>query len=203
MNMSEDAELISVDDVKIYPDTVKALIDEACTEMEIEDLRKEGQQIWKAVMRYVGKRLFNDKSILKSRILNVYKNNNIPTNNNSYDYALVDKICDYYLGLSDQYRKLPSIVAFSHFINISTNTIDRWAYTEPTSLSFKIWKKIQYFRHDTSKDRAYDSNHITGPIAFFNWEFGINALGETEKESICIDDIDEEALRLCEMEMKK
>lgn len=181
MNLSEDMEVLSADDVKIYDNDIEIAIEDACTKMEIKDLRKEGQRTWKAVMRYVGKKVFNDRSILKSRILNIYKNNNIPTNNNSYDYELINKLCDYYIYLSDVYVKLISTVAFSYFLNIPTTTIDLWKDTEPSTTSFKIWKKLQENREDSLKDKAVDSGNVMGTFQVGRREYQWDMPGVREE----------------------
>ena len=182
MELSAEEVVLNVDDVKIYDNDIEIAIEDACAKMKIDDLRKEGQRTWKAVMRYVGKRVFDNNSILKSRVLNIYKNNNIPTNNNSYDYELIDRLCDYYIYLSDIYVKLISTVAFSYFLNINTNTIDRWQYDEPSTTSFKIWKKLQENREDSLKDKAVDSGNVMGTFQVGRREYQWDMPGVREEQ---------------------
>lgn len=181
--MDGDIIILSVDDVKIYDNDIDRAIDDACEKLEIEDLKREGQRPWKAAMRLVGQSLFNDKSFLKSKVLNIYNNNNIPTNSNSYNYELLDILCDYYILLSDKYNKLVSTVAFSYFVNIPTNTIDLWKDTEPSTTTFKIWKKLQSNREDCLKDKNYDSNNVVGAISIGNSEYGWNMPGVSREQT--------------------
>lgn len=161
--------IVDLGTVQIYTSTVQDLIDNACIEFHIEDLLKAGQRQWKAVMYYVGKRLFPDTKVLKDKRL--YSTGVAMTNYNRYDYEILDTLCNYYLSLSDRYSKLVSAVAFSHFCNIPTNTIDVWASDEPSQGSFKIWQKLRQNRKDCILDRAYDSNSPVGAMYVGNTDF--------------------------------
>lgn len=55
-----------------------------------------------------------------------------------------------------------SSVAFGEFVNISVDTIDNWKDTESSSLSWRIWKKLQGNREDSLKDKAIDSGNVMG-----------------------------------------
>lgn len=161
--------IVDLGTVQIYTSTVQDLIDQACIEFHIDDLLKAGQRQWKAVMYYVGKRLFPDTKVLKDKRL--YSTGVAMTNYNRYDYEVLDILCNYYLNLSDRYNKLVSAVAFSHFCNIPTNTIDIWANDEPSQGSFKIWQKLRQNRKDCILDRAYDSNSPVGAMYVGNTDF--------------------------------
>lgn len=161
--------IVDLGTVQIYTSTVQDLIDNACIEFHIDDLLKAGQRQWKAVMYYVGKRLFPDTKVLKDKRL--YSTGVAMTNYNRYDYEVLDTLCNYYLSLSDRYSKLVSAVAFSHFCNIPTNTIDVWASDEPSQGSFKIWQKLRQNRKDCILDRAYDSNSPVGAMYVGNTDF--------------------------------
>lgn len=161
--------IVDLGTVQVYTSTVQDLIDNACIEFHIEDLLKAGQRQWKAVMYYVGKRLFPDTKVLKDKRL--YSTGVAMTNYNRYDYEVLDILCNYYLNLSDRYSKLVSAVAFSYFCNIPTNTIDIWAGDEPSQGSFKIWQKLRQNRKDCILDRAYDSNSPVGAMYVGNTDF--------------------------------
>lgn len=161
--------IVDLGTVQIYTSTVQDLIDNACIEFHIDDLLKAGQRQWKAVMYYVGKRLFPDTKVLKDKGL--YSTGVAMTNYNRYDYEVLDILCNYYLNLSDRYSKLVSAVAFSYFCNIPTNTIDIWAGDEPSQGSFKIWQKLRQNRKDCILDRAYDSNSPVGAMYVGNTDF--------------------------------
>lgn len=149
-------------EVEIYENDFEIAIAEAMEKYGIEDLVKEGQTRWKAVMHYVGKRVFPDTKVLKDKQTVWLEGNRIPTNNNRYDYNILNILCDYYIQLSRRYNKLISTVAFSEFININTDTVDRWRDDEPSTATFGIWKKLQGNREDSLKDKAVDSGNVMG-----------------------------------------
>ena len=173
--------VIKSEQIEIYNDDFEEAIAAACEEFGIEDLKREGQRPWKAVLQYVGKRVFPDTTVLKSNKRVLYQGNSIPTNNNSYDYELIDALCDYYIMLSNKYNKLISIIAFSYMLNIPTNTIDVWKDTELSTTTFKIWKKLSLNREDCLKDKNYDSNNVVGAISIGNQEYNWNMPGVTRE----------------------
>ncbi len=154
--------IVNANGVEIFDNDFDMAISEACTKFKVDDLVKEGQTRWKAVMHFVGKRVFPDTKILKDKNTVWLEGNKIPTNNNRYDYNILNILCDYYIQLSRQYNKLISTVAFSEFVNIPTTTIDLWKYDEPSTTSFMIWKKLQGNREDSLKDKAVDSGNVMG-----------------------------------------
>lgn len=158
----EENVVVEVGDIKIFEDDFELAIDEACKKYKIADLVKENQTRWKAVMTYVGKRVFPDNGVLRDKKVVYLEGNPIPTNNNKFDYDIINVLCDYYIQLSRQYNKLISTVAFSEFVNIPTNTIDQWRELESTNKSYKIWKKLQADREDGLKDKAIDSGNVMG-----------------------------------------
>lgn len=169
-DMEEDVVVVDCNGIEIYENEFEVAIAEACQKYGIEDLVKEGQTRWKAVMHYVGKRVFPDTKILKDKNNIILEGNSIPTNNNRYDYNILNILCDYYINLSRRYNKLISSVAFSEFINIPTSTVDKWREEQEgygqdrrlSSTSFQIWKKLQGFREDGLKDKALDNGNVMG-----------------------------------------
>ena len=174
--MSENLQevVIKIEEMEFYDNDFEIAIKEACEKYNIEDLCKEGQRRWKAVMQYVGKHIFPDNRVLKDKNTVYLDNNKIPTNNNRYNYNILYILCDYYINLSNIYNKLISTVAFSYFVNIPTNTVDLWKETEPNTLTFKIWKKLQENREDSLKDKAADNGNVMGVFQVgrreFNWD---------------------------------
>lgn len=163
---------------QVYREDFKSAILQACAEQGIEDLKKEGQRPWKAVCRRVGEILFPDNNVLRDHKLYINNSKAVEySNNNRFDYILLNAICDEYIYWSDIYNKLCSAVAFSYVVNIPTTTIDLWRNTEPSSESFKIWQKLQGNRKDCIKDKAYDSNSPVGSMFVGNNEFGMNQPG--------------------------
>lgn len=168
----DEESIVKIDEVEICDNDFEIAIAKACQKFGIDDLVKEGQTRWKAVMHFVGKRVFPDNKILRDKNTVWLEGNNIPTNNNRYNYNILNILCDYYIQLSRQYNKLISTVAFSEFVNIPTNTIDQWREQEPSSASYQIWKKIQDDREDSLKDKAADNGNVMGVFQVGRREFG-------------------------------
>lgn len=146
--------------LEIYEDDIDLAIAEACEKFEIENLTKEGQTRWKAVMAYVGRRVFPDSKKLKEDgYINIDK---YPLPLNRYDADILNILCDYYIRLSYRYNKLISSVAFAYFINIPYGTVEDWGQGKSSKKHFGIWKKLQGEREDTLKDKAVDSGNVMG-----------------------------------------
>lgn len=173
--------VIKSDQIEIYNNDFEEAIAAACVEFDIDDLKHEGQRPWKAVLQYVGKRVFPDNTVLKSNKRVLHQGNYIPTNNNSYDYELLNQLCDYYIMLSNKYNKLISIIAFSYMCNIHPDIIDKWASDEPSTTSYHIYKKLRHNREDCLKDKNYDSNNVVGAISIGNQEYSWNMPGVTRE----------------------
>lgn len=198
--MNDNNIIFSVDDFKIYDNDIDLAIDNACQQLEIDDLRKEGQRRWKAVLQLVGKEVFSNKNILKSKELQIHDGNTIPTNNNRYDYNILNSLCDYYIFISNKYNKIASIEGFSYFTNIERRVINSWKHHESNSLSRCIYEKISDTRLDNFKDNALDNPNVIGTIAVGNWEYQLNMPGvktehKTEQPALSGKSAEEIAMR--------
>lgn len=161
---------------QLYREDFERAINQACQELQIDDLKSEGQRPWKAVCKRVGEIIFNDNSILKDKQL--YDNTCMLTNYNRYNYNILNNICDEYIYISDKYNKLCSTVAFSNWCNIDCGVIDNWRLNKESSpKSYEIWEKLQGIRKDCIKDRAYDNKSPVGAMFVGNNEFGMNQPG--------------------------
>lgn len=179
----EQAEIIlKVEEVKIYDNDFEMVIAEACEKFGIEDLTAASQRQWKRVMAFVGKRIFGDNKILRDKNTVWLEGNNIPTNNNRFDYNILNILCDYYMSLSDQYNKLISAEAFSLFINMPRETICNWRNEEPSTPRYCIYKKLKDYRLECIKDNAYDNGNVTGTMYVGNVEYGTNLPGVRQDE---------------------
>lgn len=175
--MGDEELIIKVDEVEIYDNDFEAAIAEACQKFGIDDLTKASQRRWKRVMEFVGKRIFNNTKILRDKNTVWLDGNNIPTNNNRFDYNIINILCDYYMSLSDQYDKLISAEAFSLFLNIPRNTVGSWKSDNPSSPRFNIYKKLKDFRFECIKDNSFDNGNVTGTMYLGNVEYGTNLPG--------------------------
>ena len=77
--------------LEVFANDIDIAINDACAELEIVDLLKEGQRRWKAVLEIVGNRLFKNTNVLKDT--NKFNNGSfIRTNCNRYNYELVNAV---------------------------------------------------------------------------------------------------------------
>ena len=138
--------IVNCNGIEIFDNDFELAISEACEKYGIEDLTEASQRQWKAVMRYVGKRVFPDTQILRDKNTVLLEGNKIPTNNNRFDYNIINTLCDYYMSISDRYNKLISAEAFSLLLNMPRETISLWGSDEPSTLRFNIYKKLKDYR---------------------------------------------------------
>ena len=175
--------IVNCNGIEIFDNEFELAIDEACEKYGIEDLTEASQRQWKAVMRYVGKRVFTDTQILRDKNTVLLEGNKIPTNNNRFDYNIINTLCDYYMSMSDRYNKLISAEAFSLLLNMPRETISLWGSDEPSTLRFNIYKKLKDYRLECIKDNAYDNGNVTGTMYVGNVEFGTNLPGVSREQS--------------------
>lgn len=176
---------VNCNGVEIYENDFMLALEEACIDEGVEDLVSVSQRRWKAVLRNMGKRMFPDHSkTLRDKKLVMLEGNKIPTNNNRFDFDVIEALCDYYMYLSDRYDKLISAEGFSLFLNIPRETISRWNVEDKLSNTrYHIYKKIQETRLECIKDNAYDNGNVTGTMYVGNVEFGTNLPGVSREQA--------------------
>lgn len=143
-------------------------------EQNIEDLRTVPQSVWNACLMYIQRRVFSDKSILKSS--NIHNSNSIMDSNyNMYNYDLVYNILEYYLYLCSLYNKEVSIIGFSKLTGIDDETINIWGNdnNKLSSKAFGIYKKIITSREESLSNKLADGKqNPVGVIAMLNRHYG-------------------------------
>ena len=178
-----DELVVNCNGIEIYENDFELAISDACAKEQIDDLRTAKQGPWQAVMRDVGKSIFGDNSILRDKDTVILEGNNIPTNNNRFDYNIINILLDYYIYLSDRYDKLVSTEAFSLFINVPRETIARWKQLEPSTPRNHIFKKINDTRLKCILNHAYDNGNVTGTMYVGNVEYQTNLPGVSREQS--------------------
>lgn len=176
--------VVDFGETQIYHDDIMHCIQDACDEFQVDDLRSEGQRVWKAVMKYVGMHLFPDPSI--------YLDHSKPGYNYKDSYML--DLYNEYVFISNIYKKLISMVAFSNMLNIPDDTLNSWNDDSRVSaIKNTIWKRIRLGRRDCITDKAFDSNSPVGAMFVGNNEFAMNqpgvSLEATERKELTTSDI--------------
>lgn len=143
-------------------------------EQNIEDLRTVPQSVWNACLMYIQRRVFSDKSILKSS--NIHNSNSIMDSNyNMYDYDLLYNILEYYIYLCNIYNKEVSSMGYSKLIGISNEIISMWGNdsNKLSSRSFEIYKRLNQEREESLSNKLADGKqNPVGVIAMLNRHYG-------------------------------
>ena len=109
------------------------------------------------------------------------------TNCNSYNYDLLNDICDYYIYITALHDKECSIYGYSKLVNIPYQTIMEWGnnYNNRDRLSTKsgdIYKKLTNEREQSLVAKLVSMKHPTAMAIVLNKEYGYNLPG-VSKES--------------------
>ena len=174
--------VVDCNGIEIYENDFEFAISEAFKKENIDDLRAAKQGPWQAVMRDVGKTIFSNNNMLRDKDTVILEGNNIPTNNNRFDYNIINILLEYYIYLSDRYDKLVSTEAFSLFINVPRETIARWKQLEPSTSRNHIYKKIDETRLKCILNHAYDNGNVTGTMYVGNVEYQTNLPGVSREQ---------------------
>lgn len=160
-----------------------------CEEQNIEDMRRESQAVWNGALRYIRRKVFPTRDILKSKTnINIY-NNIIPSNFNAYNYDLVNDICDIYIDLCFVNDKEISILGFSNLTGIENTCIQDWGANERLSAtSLQIYKKLITLREESLSNKLTVVKNPVGILAILNRHYQWNLPGVsregTQKQSL-------------------
>ena len=160
-----------------------------CEEQNIEDMRRESQAVWNGALRYIRRKVFPTRDILKSKTnINIY-NNIIPSNFNAYNYDLVNDICDIYIDLCFINDKEISIMGFSNLTGIDSNMIQDWGVNSRLSaMSSLIYEKLITLREESLSNKLTVVKNPVGILAILNRHYQWNLPGVsregTQKQSL-------------------
>lgn len=174
--------------IEIFENDIDLYLQQFQEEQEIEDLRTVPQTIWNACLMYIQRHAFSDRGNLKQKN-NIYTDNTITaTNCNSYDYELLNNICDYYIYITALYDKECSIYGFSKLVNIPYNTIMEWGnnYSNrdiSSSSSFNIHKKLTNEREQSLVAKLVSMKHPTAMAIILNKDYGYNLPGVSKEQA--------------------
>lgn len=171
---------------EVYDNDIDMYLKEFQEEQNIEDLRTASQNLWNAAMMYIQRHLFTDRNMLKQHN-NVYTDNTLmATNCNSYDYDLLNNICDYYIYICSLYDKECSIWGFSKLTNINYQLIQDWGnnYANSNRLSSKscdIYKKLTDAREQSLVAKLMSMKHPTAIAIVLNKDYSYNLPGVSKE----------------------
>lgn len=174
--------------IEIFENDIEMYLRMFQEEQEIEDLRTVPQTIWNACLMYIQRHVFSDRGNLKQKN-NIYTDSTItPTNCNSYDYELLNSICDYYIYITALYDKECSIYGFSKLVNIPYTLIQEWGnnYKDSNRLSSSssdIYKKLTNEREQSLVAKLVSMKHPTAMAIILNKEYGYNLPGVSKEQA--------------------
>ncbi len=125
---------------------------------------------WSACMRYCKRECISREDLKEDY---VFGNN---SKAKKYKENLVEKLCNIFLELCEQYDKVPSAWAFSLLTGIERSTLQEWRGEykgEVTKVRSDVMKKIGDARETALSNRIIDGRkNPVGSIAALNFEFG-------------------------------
>lgn len=178
--------------IEVFENDIDLYLHQFQDEQGIEDLKAVPQTIWNACLMYIQRHVFTNRDMLKQRN-NIYTDNTLmATNCNSYNYDLLDSICDYYIYITALYDKECSIYGFSKLVNIPYQLIQEWGnnYSNSNRLSTKscdIYKKLTSEREQSLVAKLVSMKHPTAMAIILNKEYNYNLPGvsrENAKQSL-------------------
>lgn len=161
--------------IEVFENDIDLYLHQFQEEQGIEDLRTVPQSVWNGALMYINRHVFRNKEVLKSNDIYNINNNDIPTNFNSYNYDLVNKVLDYYIYLCQVNNKEVSIIGFSNLTNIDTDTINEWGNdrVKLSSMTTVIYKKLHKMREESLSNKLADGKqNPVGVIAMLNRHYG-------------------------------
>lgn len=174
--------------IEIFENDIDLYLHQFQEEQGIEDLRAVPQTIWNACLMYIQRHAFSDRDNLKQKH-NIYTDNTItPTNCNSYNYELLNSICDYYIYITALYDKECSIYGFSKLVNIPYTLIQEWGnnYKDSNRLSSSssdIYKKLTNEREQSLVAKLVSMKHPTAMAIVLNKDYGYNLPGVSKEQA--------------------
>ena len=174
--------------IEVFENNIDLYLHQFKEEQGIEDLKTAPQTVWNACLMYIQRNVFPNRDILKQHN-NIYINNTItPTNCNSYNYDLLNDICDYYIYITALNDKECSIYGFSKLVNINYNIIMDWGnnYRDTNRLdstSADIYKKLTNEREQSLVAKLVSMKHPTAMAIILNKEYNYNLPGVSKENA--------------------
>ena len=182
----EQIERIEEEQTEVFENDMELYLSQFCEEQGIDDMKRESQSVWNAALMYIKRHVFNDPHTLKASN-NIYNTNAIMNSTyNSYNYDMVDRVCDYYIYMCMMYDKEVSNIGFSLLTGIDRDTIKAWR-SEGTKLSRKssaVAQKIYDYREESLSAKLATANkNPVGILAILNRHYQWNLPGVSKESS--------------------
>lgn len=172
--------------IEVFENDIDLYLHQFQDEQGFEDLRTVPQTVWNACLMYIQRHVFTNRNDLKQK-KNIYTKNTITeTNCNSYDYELLNNICDYYIYITALYDKECSIYGYSKLVNIPYQTIMEWGNNynnrnRLSSSSAEIYKKLTNEREQSLVAKLMSMKHPTAIAIVLNKDYSYNLPGVSKE----------------------
>lgn len=172
--------------IEVFENDIDLYLHQFQDEQGFEDLRTVPQTVWNACLMYIQRHVFTNRNDLKQK-KNIYTENTITeTNCNSYDYELLNNICDYYIYITALYDKECSIYGYSKLVNIPYQTIMEWGNNynnrdRVSSSSGDIYKKLTNEREQSLVAKLMSMKHPTAIAIVLNKDYSYNLPGVSKE----------------------
>lgn len=146
-----------------------------CDRRNIKDMRTESQSVWNAALMFIRREVFRDRETFRNKNLITDTNCIMNSTCNTYNYDLIDSVCDYYIYICMENEKEISILGFSNLTGIPDSTIYDWGYNqrELSRKGSEICKKLQKYNEESLENKlASGKANPVGVIAILNRRHG-------------------------------
>lgn len=175
----------NINNVDIYENDIDLYLHDFIEVNNIPDLRTASQSVWNACLIYICRYVFKGTDKLKSKQMSQNGEFTGLTNYNSYDYELINRLCDYYIYLCTLYDKEISQIGFGNLTGINPDTFWDWG-NERNKLSkagCEIYKKLVKFREESLSNKLATGNkNPVGILAILNRHYQWNLPGVSREQ---------------------
>lgn len=165
---------------KVFDTDMHYWLERFCEENDIDNIKKESQQVWNSALYYIQKHVFYNRDVLKSG-RGYYTNTDDSTcTSDTYNYELVNNILDIYIyDMCMKYDKEVSILGFSTLTGIPRSLLMYWdGHNTVSTLPLDIYEKLSTFREESLANKLINNKgNPVGLLAPLNRFYGWNLPG--------------------------
>ena len=130
------------------------------------------QNRFNAALMHIGKTVFNDKRSLKLEPYTITEGTTIKTNNNKYNYDMLNDIADIFINICYRFNKRVSLIGYSYLVNIDYNMVSQWNNQDSkiavSAEGFKIYQKLFKASEESLSSMLAGRANPVGIIAMLN-----------------------------------
>lgn len=183
-------------DITIYANKIDLYLHEFYSQFADEKTEEDPEKLeqlitdstqnrYNAALMYIRQHVFTDKRSLKTVPYMVTKGTTIKTNNNEYDYDLLNDISDYYIYICSVYDKNVSLYGFSCLTGIDYNIALRWNNSEQYKVSSKgisVYQKLYAAEEQCLKGMLTGKRNPVGILGILNHTFNWSMPGVSREQ---------------------